>query len=321
MLYDFIIIGSLISTSVLLFFISFSIQAGSGLPLSNNKMIDEKFHIHLNKQNLYIKIILFFLVTVIVTRTVFLISFPIELNKYNFGNHFLSERFFFITAQGVITFCYFLFLFAFLVFFNLKLNYRIIYMRRVSKLVLFFILADILFSAILYFKINYNMILPLNMKFTGFWFSDFILINLEKINLLFFIALLLFFLMNARLRKQTKMFYFVTYNVVFIALELLLLCLTVYNLSYFFASESLLYSALDLFSYRLWYVGSTWIILILCSIGGHIATQIFIKIKNQLINSNYSTNYIININRTTLVIIIGLSIIAELKYILEFIYG
>lgn len=317
MIYDYSILSALILSSLLILIIGIFRSILLKITAAQTNDSDENYLIHVNKVNIILKILFFLLLVIGLSKLTFIISYPIEINQLSINVSFYSLHFFYITAQGFIFFLYFLFFFLLLLFHRLKLDFRYSYLLKVLNFFLYFILADLLSSFIIYIQINFDLLLP------GNFIKDMKPVEIEqgfnKSYLILLLSGLFYIIFYLRFQKRRSRFNSRIYGVFYFTTIILIIYLTKMNLPYFFETNSSLYSGISIYGYQSGFAGLVWLFVLLSGICSQIYSTVVLSQKSHFISVHHNINYFLQLNRVAFISTVGLIIITSLPLILKII--
>ena len=281
-----------------------------------NKASGKKAEIQYNSKRVDIncRLIIFIVFIIIISRIAFTATFPLEVEQFHRIDSIFSMRTQFLAWQSIIVFSYVYFLFRIFLGNRLLDEYRYMYLEKTLVFYAVIAIIDLITSFVLYNLLIYDLIFPVNDFLSPvnsqLFHSD------QYINLLLiFIGLVGFILFFIRVQKKRTPFNFIGY----IFSHLVTLSLVLYfmfdNIEYFFAEQSLLYSALDIFSLSTGFAGWIWLLVLYLGLSSQAFGYTIIRWKDKFINKQIAINYTVQLGKLSFVSVICTCFIAVLPIV------
>jgi len=239
-----------------------------------------------------LKLLFFFLISIFIGRFLFCLTFPEQLSRLIMTDTPYLVDVAYLILQISIAGFYLFWVFLLSVSQHFKLQGRFHLVRAQIKKVIFFLFADAIVSGGLYFAIS-NQLLMLEQiaaSDSASIVSSFITILLLTTLVLSF----LFFWMTQR--KRSKLLYYVFYLTV-VGSSLLALYALFIQYGLYSDGSKLIFA----FTYRQAFYGWILVGFALLAISSQILAGIMIRLRSKFINRYFSVNYIMQLNRITLI--------------------
>lgn len=315
MIYDYTLLSSFLFSSLLILIIGYTRHLMQRLAKANLSS-DKKAEIQYNSKRVDIncQLIIFIVYIIIISRIGFTASFPLEVEQFHRIDSIFSMRFLFLTWQSIIIFSYVYFLFRIFLGNRLMDEYRYMYLEKTLVFYAVIAIFDLIASFSFYNLIIYDLIFPVN-DILSTVNPPIIHIDQYISLILILIGLVGFILFFIRVQKKRTPFNFIGY----IFMHVVTLSLVIYfmftNIEYFFAVQSLLYSALDVFSISTGFAGWIWLLVLYLGLSSQAYGYTIIRWKDKFINKQIAINYVVQLGKLSFVSVICICFIAMLPVV------
>ena len=314
MIYDYTLLSSFLFTSLLILIIGYTRHLMQRLADKNKTPSKAEIQYNSKRVDINCRLIIFIVFIIIISRIAFTVSFPTEFEQYQRIDFIFSIRTIFLAWQSILIFSYIYFLFRIFLGNRLQDEYRYQYLSKALIFYAIIAIIDLISSFSIYNILSYDLIYPIEdmVSLSG----KQIYLNQEYISLLsILIGLIGFIIFFIRVQKRRTPFNFLGY----IILHLITLSLIVYfmfdHIEYFFTSQSLLYSALDIFSFSTGFIGWIWLSITYLGLSSHAFGYTIIRWKDKFINRQIAINYIVQLNKLSFVSVLCICFIAILPVV------
>lgn len=245
----------------------------------------------------------FFLLSIFLTRLVFAVTFPMQLEQLAVNGNKSGFSILYMLYQALSAVLYLLIVFLLQLNQHLKLTHKYEYLLKVLKFSLSFIGLDLILSVAGWFKYNVDLLFPSALPISANLktIPDVIVAGL-LIEMLIFIVL--FWLLQQKRKPLIRSLFL---------MSMFLTSLTALYVSYcnagFYRSAEPLFA---FFTYKEAAFGWMWFVLVLSAAGSQLIAGIMLRLKEQFINRYFAINYTLQLNRITLIAVLGLGINALL---------
>ncbi|MEJ2542697.1 MAG: hypothetical protein P8Y99_01380 [Calditrichaceae bacterium] len=193
-------------------------------------------------------------------------------------------------------------------------EFRYAYLSKTLVLFAIFAIIDLISSFTIYNVLTYDLIYPVDNVLPMSDNAQYI--NNNYMNILSVLTGLIgFIIFYIRVQKKRTPFNFLG----FIVLHIITVCLVLYfmldHVEYFFTNHSLLYSALDIFSFSDGFVGWIWMLIIFLGLSSQTFSWTIIRWKDRFINKQIAINYIVQLSKLSLTSVLCMCFIAILPLI------
>ena len=244
------------------------------------------------KMSFQLRLLSFFLISILIGRFLFCLAFPEQLSRLIIKNTPYLVDVAYLVLQISITAYYLFWVFLLSISRHFKIQGRFHLIRAQIKKIAFFLFADAIVSGALYIVISNQLLIPAPtvLKNSATLVSSFTSILL----LTAFVLCFLFFWLTQR--KRSKSLYYVFYLTV-VGSSLLSLYALFIQYGLYTDGSRLIFA----FTYRQAFYG--WILMgfALLAISSQILAGILIRLRSKFINRYFSVNYILQLNRITLI--------------------
>lgn len=317
LVYDYTLLSSFLFASLLILIIGYTRYLMQRLA-QKNKESDKKAEIQYNSKRVDIncRLIIFIVFIIVISRIAFTATFPIEVNQLQRTDSIFSMRTFFLIWQTILVFSYIYFLFRMFLGNRIIDEFRYIYLAKTLAFYAVVAIIDLVSSFIFYNILIYDLIFPINDVIPVS--NSLIPQGNQYINiLLIFIGLIGFILFFIRLQKKRTPFNFIGYILIHVVLLSFVLFFMFSNIDYFFAEKSLVYSALDIFSFSTGFAGWIWLSVLYLGLSSQSFGFTIIRWKDKFINKQIAINYIVQLVKLSFVSVICICFIAILPVIFK----
>ena len=318
LIYDYTLLSSFLFASLLILIIGYTRHLMQRLAIKN-KASDKKAEIQYNSKlvDINCRLIIFIVLIIIITRIAFTTAFPLEVEQLQRADSFFSMRTLFLVWQSMIVFSYVYFLFRMFLGNRIVDEFRYMYLAKTLAFYAMFTIIDLMTSFLLYNILIYDLIFPVYDVLSPL--NSQILLNNQYLNILLILAGLAgFILFFIRLQKKRTPFNFIGYIFLHIGTIIIVLFFMFNNIDYFFAKQSLLYSALDIFSFSTGFAGWIWLSVLCIGLSSQAFGFTIIRWKDRFINKQIAINYIVQLVKLSFVSVLCICLIAVLPVVFVF---
>lgn len=300
MIFDYAIISTFILTAILFVILNYL--------RSSLKNIVKKLDVReLNTFNLNILVFYFFLAFILLGKLVVILAFPLELKLFSMQIPIFSQAMFFLITQGVSIAVYIFAIAIIVVHWNLKPDFRYLFLSKVLKFILFFALIEFVISIISYVSLNYNLLFFQELlSEMRFWTLNDEIVRICSI----FIVLLLvasFVILWILQRKQKSLTHLLFILVAFITLFIEIF-VSLYNFQFLHGKDIMALCLSDIFSFPGGIFSWIWFFIILLTPGVIFYSYFLIKLDTYFLNIYYARNYSLQINKIAFICLLGIGI-------------
>jgi hypothetical protein len=282
----------------------------------NNKASDKKAETQYNSKRVDVncRLIIFIVFMIIISRIIFTTTFPLEVEQLNRIDSFFSMRSLFLLWQTILIFSYAYFLFRMFLGHRILDEYRYSYLAKTMVFFAIVTIIDLISSFLLYNLIIYDLIFPVYDGLSSV--NSQVEFNSQYTNIiLILIGLTGFIFFFFRLQKKRTPFNFIGYLFLHIVTFIFVIFIMLKNVDYFFTEQSLLYSALDIFSFSTGFAGWIWLLVVYLGFSSQTLGFTIIRWKDKFINKQIAINYIVQLVKLSFVSVICLCFIGVLPVI------
>ncbi len=306
MISDLTIFATLIVTSLMMVIMAHSHQK-IRLFLKNETAVQgEQAAKNLNRIQIYLHVIYFFLIIGIGVRLVLFFIFPAEYSGIWQDVPLQSLPFVMIVTQFLFFSVYTFLFFSLYISQNLIPQKRHQFLLKVLKIGLFIAFTDIVISFITYLKLSLRSILPEIYTTTGWnmylpdeWIFRVAAILAVTLLILFVFA---FLIRRKSNNKMIRLFY----NSVFFCAFIVDIILFLYSVALASGQKA----GISLFTSENGYAAQVWLLFIGITLGANELASVIRKLDTDFINSNYGTNLALQLHTVTFTGLTALSILS-----------
>jgi hypothetical protein len=314
LIFDYTLLTSFLFTSLLILILGYTnylikewIQKNDSAGKAENQYNSKKVDINC-------RLVIFLIVAIIISRTGFVVTFPVAVQKYGRADFLFSMRTIFLIWQSIVILTYIYFLFRIFLEKRLKDDYHYQYLQKTFLFYAVFSILDLISSFLLYNFISYDLIFPVSKNISPTILTN---TNSESFYGLFLLLIMLtgFVLFFIRIQKKRAPFNFISYSILHLFTLMIIIYFMYENIAYYFAGQSLLHSALNIFSVSSGFAGLIWLVILYLGIASQTFAYTIIRWKDKFINKQIAINYTVQLSRLSFVSVICLSFIAVLPMI------
>lgn len=258
----------------------------------------------LNAFNLNMLVFYFFLAFILLAKIIIILSLPLQLKQFSMQIPVYSRIMFFLITQGMVIAVYIFAIVIIVVHWNLKPNFRYIFLAKVLKFILYFALAEFVVSALSYANLNFHLLF-FQEPVLHTWFSgtDVNLLRFLSVAMLLLLALafISLWLLNRKQRPGI--------HALFIAAALLTLVVELIVAAYHFQFVHIrdlpALPISTLFSFPEVIFSWLWFFLILFIPGALIYGYILMKLDSSFLNIYFARNYSLQLNKIVFLCLLG----------------
>ncbi|MBN1406585.1 MAG: hypothetical protein JW956_02280 [Calditrichaceae bacterium] len=312
--YDYALLSSFLFASLLILIIGYTRYLMQRFADQNEKSGKAEIQYNSKRVDINSRLIIFMVLMIILSRIAFIVMLPSELQQHHRVNFIFSMRTFFLVWQSILVFSYIYYLFRIFLGKRLQDAFRYAYLSKTLFVFAILTIIDLISSFSFYNIITYNLIFSVeNIQSIS---DKPLLLSKESISIAaILIGLIGFILFFIRLQKKRTPFNFLGY----VILHILTICFVLYfifdHIEYFFTNQSLLYSALDIFSLSGGFVGWIWLFILFLGLSSQAFGLTIIRLKDKFINKQIAINYIVQLSKLSFVSVICFCFIAILPII------
>jgi len=312
--YDYALLSSFLFASLLILIIGYTRFLMQRLADKNKNTGKAEIQYNSKRVDINCRLIIFIVIIIIISRAAFIVMFPSEIQQYQRADFIFSIRTFFLTWQSLLIFSYIYFLFRIFLGKRLQDAYRYDYLGKTLIVFALITIFDLISSFSFYSLLTYDLVYPIERLISA---PDKQLnLNGEYISILaILIGLIGFIIFFIRVQRKRTPFNFLGYIILHLVTLSVILYFMFGHVEYFLTNQSLLYSALDIFSLSSGFVGWIWIFIIYLGLSSQAFGFTIIRWKDKFINKQIAINYIVQLSKLSLISVLCICFIAILPVI------